>query len=338
VIEGNDEIDRLQRELAYYQRECNELGARLSRANEEQASTVRESHRRRTVIRLMREIYRLWDRSSGSDSFNLETLAIICENALFDRAMLLRAIDVSAGVFAVIGATGFQSARPPEALELPRPPAFYCVTAATERNEAVTVTLRESIGVPYLMWAFDKPSGYAMLVGNRHEVNTSKPFDDGDREIIETALTVYLDALVRRIRSISPQSAAHALPPGDWSFNRESGLQEAEIQENIREGGSIIGMVVVERADHAGMEYAPYFSTSWRPEFRIFRTSKSRSDRTYKDFRLLLKFARSECGYRGPVTVYGAGAGELRRIQGIKAEDLGSANVAQSGPSIRQTA
>lgn len=335
MTDGSDDLERLRRELAYYQRECNELGSRLSRASEEQASTFRESHRRRTVIRLMREIYRLWDRSSGSDSFNLETLAIICENALFDRAMLLRASDAGTGAFDVLAGTGFQSARPPETLELPRPPAFYYTTSATDRTEAAALALSECIGAPYLMWAFDKPSGYAMLVGNRHEVNTSRPFDEGDREIIETALTVYLDALVRKIRSVAPRLDARVLIPSDSRGNPDHGLQEAE----IRESGNIIGMVVVERSDESGVEYAPYFSTLWRPEFRILRTAKNRSDRTYKDFRRLLQFARWDCGYHGPVTVYGAGAAELKQIQGIKPEDLEPAVTApRDEAGLKQTA
>ncbi len=335
MTDASDNLDRLRRELAYYQRECNELGSRLSRASEEQAATFRESHRRRTVIRLMREIYRLWDRNTRSDLFNLETLAIICENALFDRAMLLRAADAGTGTFTVLAATGFPSSRPPEMLELPRPPAFYYTTAGTDRTEAAAVTLRESIGVPYVMWAFDKPSGYAMFVGNRHEVNTSRPFDEGDREIIETALTVYLDALVRRIRSAAPMFQAQALPTSNEQ-SVDPSLQEGEIQENIREGGSVISLIVVERSNNSGIVYALYFSTSWRPEFRILRTSRG-SDRIYKDFSRLLQFVR-ECGYRGSVTVYSAGANELREIPGIKRVDCEPREASRPILGVKQTA
>lgn len=335
MTDGADDLDRLRRELAYYQRECNELGARLSRASEEQAATFRESHRRRTVIRLMREIYRLWDRNTGSNSFNLETLAIICENALFDRAILLRISDASSGTFTMLAATGFSSTRPPETLDLPRPPAFYYTTGSTDRAETVALTLRACIGVPYLMWAFDKPSGYAMLVGNRYEVNTSRPFDEGDREIIESALTVYLDALVRKIKSATPTVHAQMLPIENGRFT-DAGLLEAEIQDNIREGGTIIRLIVVERSGGAGSEYAPYFSTSWRPEFRILRTTRG-PDRTYRDFSRLLQFAR-ECGYRGSVAVYGAGAEELRQIPGIRPVDLEPRNAPRTISGAKQTA
>ena len=40
---------QLERELAYYRRECNDLGARLLRLQEEQSQAFREARRSRTV-------------------------------------------------------------------------------------------------------------------------------------------------------------------------------------------------------------------------------------------------------------------------------------------------
>lgn len=324
MSDAPEDLERIQRELAYYQRECNELGARLLRLNEEQSRTYREAHRRGTVVRLMREVYRLWDRASGPESINLKTLSVICDNALCDRAMLLREQASGTGIFKVINVVGFADASPPASVELSRPPSFYYTTGEAGRNESTAASLIACIGLPYLMWAFDRPSGYAMLVGNRHEANASQPFEEGDREIIETALSVYLDALVRRTKPALTQGPVQVAPIVDGSVvhSRDAGLQESEIQEKIRDGERIVGMIVVERSDDSGFEYAPYFSTSWRPGYCIFRTSKNRSDRTYKDINRLLQFVRSDCDYGGPVTVYAAGAQDLNQLHGIKQSDL----------------
>ena len=49
---------QLERELAYYRRECNDLGARLLRLQEEQSEAFREARRSRTVAKLIREASR----------------------------------------------------------------------------------------------------------------------------------------------------------------------------------------------------------------------------------------------------------------------------------------
>ena len=58
---------QLERELAYYRRECNDLGARLLRLQEEQSQAFREARRSRTVAKLIREIHRLADTGLGPD-------------------------------------------------------------------------------------------------------------------------------------------------------------------------------------------------------------------------------------------------------------------------------
>ena len=58
---------QLERELAYYRRECNALGARLLRLQEEQSQAFREARRSRTVAKLIREAYRLADHGNAPE-------------------------------------------------------------------------------------------------------------------------------------------------------------------------------------------------------------------------------------------------------------------------------
>jgi hypothetical protein len=320
--DASEELVRAQRDLAYYKRECDSLGDRLLRLQEEQVDTSRALRRRSTVLRLMREIYRQGDRPATPASINLTALMIIVENTLCDRAVLLREETAGSGEFVVQNGVGFTEGPPPVRLSLPRPPEFYYTTGVAGRNESIAEALSGCLGVPYLLWAYDKPTGYAMLIGNRLEVNASRPFEDHDREIIEAALTVFLDALMRQARQSLPPGPA-PLSPIDGTVVRShlSGLQEAEIQDHLRDDERIVGMVVVERSGRAGTEFAPYLATTWRHGYCILRTAKNRSDRTYKDLNRLIQFAR-ECGYVGSVTVYAAGAEELRQLDGIRADDL----------------
>src|SRR5262249_61191603 len=58
----------VERELNYYRREYNDLGARVLRLQEEQSRAFREARRSRTVAKLIREAYRLADRpEAGSE-------------------------------------------------------------------------------------------------------------------------------------------------------------------------------------------------------------------------------------------------------------------------------
>ena len=96
---------QLERELAYYRRECNDLGARLLRLQEEQSQTFREARRSRTVAKLIREAYRLADGDWTPNEIGVPMLEIIIENALCDGAALLRE-DEGGECFRVIHAIG----------------------------------------------------------------------------------------------------------------------------------------------------------------------------------------------------------------------------------------
>ena len=79
-----------ERELQYYRRECNDLGARLLRLQEEQSQAFLEARRSRTVVRLVREAYRLAEPSQTAHDVGGTLLQVVVENALCDRAALLR--------------------------------------------------------------------------------------------------------------------------------------------------------------------------------------------------------------------------------------------------------
>ena len=200
----------LERELAYYRRECNELGARLLRAQEDQAQAFREARRSRTVARLIREVHRLSDRCAVPGEVGAPMLEIVLDGALCDRAALLYEVEPGSGRFETTHALGLTEAglpRGPGAIvEVPRPPAFLFTTSRSEPDPAAEA-ITAAIGVPYVLWSYDLTAGHALVLGNRTEGNFSRPFEPGDREVVEGALSVYLDVLGRKRAEVELRGA-----------------------------------------------------------------------------------------------------------------------------------
>jgi len=194
---GSGAERRLERELAYYRRECNDLGARLLRLQEEQSRAFREARRSRTVVRLVREAYRLGDAAATARDASGPMLEIVVDNAMCDRAMLLREEPPGEGKFLIAHSIGLTEEAARRAVALSDPPDFF-YSSTLGSTDWPDEPLRELIGVPYLLWAYDRTSGHALLLGNRTETNISRPFEAGDQELIEAALSVYLDVLYRK--------------------------------------------------------------------------------------------------------------------------------------------
>ncbi|RAI60081.1 sensor histidine kinase [Roseicella frigidaeris] len=187
-------IGQLERELAYYRRECNDLGARLLRLQEEQSQTFREARRSRTVAKLIREAYRLADGELTPAEIGTPMLEIIIENALCDGAALL---EEQGEGFRISHAIGVGVEAPSHPVAIPSPPAFFYTTARTP-IEPLAYELTGILRLPYVLWAYDKPTGRALILGNRSESNVSRPFEAGDQELIEGALSVYIDIMLRK--------------------------------------------------------------------------------------------------------------------------------------------
>ncbi|WP_149537559.1 sensor histidine kinase [Siccirubricoccus phaeus] len=200
----------LERELAYYRRECNDLGARLLRLQEEQSQAFREARRSRTVARLIREAYRLADGDLAPEEIGAPILEMIVENVLCDGAALL-ASDPAAGdgTFRVTHAIGPHLTDALPRLVLPAPPSFFFTTSRTP-IEPPAYELTAILRLPYVLWAYDRPTGHALIIGNQSESNVSRPFEAGDQELIEGALSVYIDVLLRKRAEVELRAAKTA--------------------------------------------------------------------------------------------------------------------------------
>lgn len=185
-----------ERELHYYRNECNDLGARLLRLQEEQSQAFLEARRSRTVARLVREAYRFAEPAQAMHDIGGALLQVVVEAALCDRAALLREEPPGSGRFLVAHAIGGTSVEADEVVMIPNPPGFFFTSSL--RLDRPPEGLLDALRLPFILWAYDRSSGHALAIGNRSEGNVSRPFEPGDQELIETALFVYLDVLYRK--------------------------------------------------------------------------------------------------------------------------------------------
>jgi signal transduction histidine kinase len=200
-------LAQLERELEYYKAEYNDIGARLLRLQEEQGRIAREARRSKIVARLVRAAYQLVNRDIPAGAIGDHLLAAVIDAALCDRAVLLVAEDPARpGHFRVEHAVGLECGA---TVELTKPPDFL-YTAGKQAPDPTAALLMQTIGAPYVLWSYAAESGRALLLGKRIEGNVYRPFEPGDREIVEVALAVYSDVLLRRIAETTLQEAKHA--------------------------------------------------------------------------------------------------------------------------------
>lgn len=190
--------DDRQRVLEFYIQQCNDLGARVLRLQEEQSRAHRESRRSRTTAKMVREAYGLVDINATTEVVGKRILDIVIENALCDRSAILK-FDAEHQIFTVQYMLGSSDRRKPRPMPLVNPPSFYFTTSKTDDVSPAT-ELRAMLGVPYILWAFDPASGYALILGNQSEANVARPFEPDDRQLVEGALNVFTD-IVQRART-----------------------------------------------------------------------------------------------------------------------------------------
>ncbi len=190
-------MNDLERERDFYRQQCNELGARLLLLQREQAQARQEARFSRTTARLIREVYRLADTAVSLPEMNRRFLQIIQDTLHVDRLALLK-YQPDSGSFVAEHTLGFSKSEP-LSFSPPHLPDDYYFVNSTSPAGPLGDCLRQAAGAPYLAWAFDAQAGLALLLGNVIEdQHLHPPFEIGHREILEGALTVFIDITARQ--------------------------------------------------------------------------------------------------------------------------------------------
>jgi signal transduction histidine kinase len=239
-------FEQLQRELDFYRREYDDMGARLVRLQEEQSRAAREARRSKIVARLVRDAYQIVHQDIFASKIGSLILAMVADTALCDKAAFLNRDPMNAQNFVVEHALGGTSA---DALEMPSPPAFL-FTASGKLTEPAAEPLIGLIGVPYILWAYDHESGRGLLLGKKFEGNIHRPFESRDAEIVEVVLAVYIDLLLRKNAEATMRMARQAAEEASNARARFLANLSHELRSPLN---TIIGFsgLMLERRAHA---------------------------------------------------------------------------------------
>ena len=282
MMDGSGIGNTHERELLYYRRECNELGARLLRLQEEQSQAHREARRSRTVVRLVRETYRIGDLARTAHDVGGPILEVIVDNALCDAAALLREEPRGSGQFLVAHAIGVADAAADAAVVIHDPPEF-CYTASGPPAVGAPDGLLDVLRMPFVLWAYDRSSGCALVIGNRSEGNISRPFEPGDQELVESALSVYLDVLYRKQAEALLRQAKQAAEDASHERTRFLGKLSRELREPLQEIAASSEALASDLASVAGL-----------------RAQHERARRVARDARRVLSLAEQATRYTAP--------------------------------------
>jgi diguanylate cyclase (GGDEF)-like protein/PAS domain S-box-containing protein len=190
-------VVRLQ-ELEFYRQQCNDLGKRLLRLQEDQRQSYREAQRAQLIAQLLRQTYAsanevLLNRSQLDQRY----LEAIITTTHYDRAALLQK-QPQCNHFRIVAQIGFTPAKVDELLELTLLPPnhFYCNSRTPIASPIPE--LRAFFGLPYFLWVYEPQTGLALALNNGYENFITPLFDDKDLEICTAALDVYIHLDRRR--------------------------------------------------------------------------------------------------------------------------------------------
>ncbi len=240
------------RELQYYRNECNDLGGRLLRLQEEQSQAFLEARRSRTVVRLVREAYLLAEPSQAMHDVGGAVLQVIVENALCDRAALLREEPLGSARFLVAHAIGGTNVEADQPVTVPNPPSFFFTSSL--RFDRPPPGLLDVLHLPFVLWAYDKSSGHALVMGNRSEGNVTRAFVSGDQELIEAALTVYLDVMYRKYAEVQLRQAKQAAEEATRSQARSLKALSQQIKVPAESMASLVAALAPQLDGASGAE------------------------------------------------------------------------------------
>jgi len=186
-------MNERDRELDFYRRQADATGARVLQLAEEVAVARRETRRVRAVARLLRDAYSLTEVGVEPADIGQRFLDVLIDALSTDRAVIFRYVsqERSFTVQAAIGLPDPDSAAFSMAGLGCKEPEEFCYQRSGQEPDPMERLIAEALGVPYYLWAFDRDTGLALLVGSEVEdARLHTPFEAADREIIRGALDV----------------------------------------------------------------------------------------------------------------------------------------------------
>ncbi len=201
-------IDDLKRERDFYRNQCNDVGSRLIRLQEEYAQSKLEGKRAYTTAKLINELYQLDYSSISMDEVGKRFLEIILETLNVTGATIMKYLPEKR-CFIAQHALGLpQSAKP--ILIPPILPGEYHFVNSNSASVPLLNCLLQATGMPYLLWAFNSHAGFALAVGNDTEDQHLKcRFGEMDKDIVVGALNIFIDIAKRKQAGMKIQESEY---------------------------------------------------------------------------------------------------------------------------------
>ena len=166
------------------------LGVQLS-------ETRRALIRSRTVVRLLRDAYRLDDFSSSVGTVAGRFLMLVTENMLCDCATLFRQDPLGGSNFRVVASVGTTLISDHTIFNLEALPHLFFAPGG-DCPLSVVEKLSDLLGASNILGSLNISTGYALVIGGRPNATIDQRFCASDYELVEGALAVYIDVLDRR--------------------------------------------------------------------------------------------------------------------------------------------
>ncbi|WPL11883.1 MULTISPECIES: EAL domain-containing protein [Thiorhodovibrio] len=190
--------------LAYYRTQCDELGARMLRLQQELVQARRDAQRNRTLALVVEQIHALAREAEDEDTFAAhlgEQLLMLLVERLHVEAAALMCREDDASAYRIMQAVGI---KPGTRLSLANAPA-----PADGLLSAQHEILRHT-GLETGLWVSAPPSPWSLLLGFRREASARlHPLEPADRIIAEAAIRIY-EGLISRQRALAALRSSEA--------------------------------------------------------------------------------------------------------------------------------
>ncbi|NOQ22475.1 MAG: PAS domain S-box protein [Candidatus Aegiribacteria sp.] len=190
-------MDDIQTERDFYYQQCDKLGGRILQLQKELNQVYTDARRSHTTTSLILKTYDLINHNVAVEEIGKRFLQVILSTMWVDRALVLL-YDEETGTFTPQYSLGLERNSPPLLKIDDTVPEFLFVNSNTE-STSVTVSFCKAIESQYFIWVFNRFDGIALLIGNDMEDRKFRlPFEEKDRDIVESSLSVFIDILKRK--------------------------------------------------------------------------------------------------------------------------------------------
>ncbi|NBC33810.1 MAG: hypothetical protein GVY13_14140 [Alphaproteobacteria bacterium] len=180
----------------HYRRRMEDLGKRLIAAEERRRLAQIEADRTSKILGLMRRAHDIADSASDTKAFSLQYLAQLCGLMLTDGAAILMADPDGGGVH---GLHEFGAATPVDRLPVSgKLPDFDYLNDCNAGSEIVAA-LAAHLGQRHLAWSWNTADRIGLVLIRQPFNAAQLPFSPADREVMQSALSIYSEALKRRL-------------------------------------------------------------------------------------------------------------------------------------------